>query len=154
MKKLIILISIGILSIFSCKKETPEIKKTTCFTKVDTIKPNSSIINKWVLVGYIDSLEVCHPDSIPEIYIEFIDSIEFRGFDGCNGYNGKYEILKPGEIHVLGVIGTTLYCIEPINFWEQKLLLGIRDSESYEINGEKLSIKNENGYKLVFKQII
>ncbi len=152
MKRLIVLISVILISIISCEKDKPEKEKTTCFTEIDTVKANSSIINKWSFVGYIDTTENCKPDSFPEINIEFIDSTVFRGFDGCNGYNGKYEILSDNKLHTIGVIGTTIFCAE-IYSWEIKFIDGLRYSKSYKIQGKRLWIDNENGYKLVFKQI-
>lgn len=106
------------------------------------------------MVGLIDTSEVCKPDSLPGLFVEFIDSSNFKGYDGCNGFEGYYNIFGNNSMNVRGVIGTLMFYGGPIYYWNKKLYHCLYDVKSIKIQVEKLSIQNTNGYISIQTKLI
>jgi len=95
----------------------------------------------WVLESYgePDSLNTVLEDS--EINITF-DSAEgtVNGSAGCNSYFGDYEV-KGNKLSLPGPIGSTLMsCGEEIDEQERQYLGALEVTESFKIEGDKLTI--------------
>ena len=105
----------------------------------------------WVLESYgePDSLKTVLEDT--EINITFdSDEGKVTGSAGCNGYFGEYEV-SGNKLSFPGPIGSTLMsCGEEIDEQEILYLSALEDTESFKIEGDKLTI-NCGQQVLVFK---
>ena len=76
---------------------------------------------------------------------------QLGGFNGCNGYGGEYT-LENGELRIAGdsLFQTLMACLDDIpNQIENQMMTGLREMESYEISGDRLTITYPGG-ELIF----
>ena len=76
---------------------------------------------------------------------------QLGGFNGCNSYGGEYT-LENGELRIAGdsLIQTLMACLDDIpNQLESQMMTGLREMESYEIKGDRLTITYPDG-ELIF----
>jgi len=76
---------------------------------------------------------------------------QLGGFNGCNSYGGEYT-LENGELRITGdsLIQTLMACLDDIpNQLESQMMTGLREMESYEIKGDRLTITYPDG-ELIF----
>ena len=99
--------------------------------------------SKWVLQSYGEPGNLTYVIADTEITAEFVSSEgTVKGSAGCNSYFGSYEV-EGSQLSIPGPIGATeMYCAEPegVMDQEQEYLATLQLAESYEINGDELTI--------------
>jgi heat shock protein HslJ len=76
---------------------------------------------------------------------------QLGGFNGCNSYGGEYT-LENGELRIDGdsLIQTLIACMDSIEGeLETQMMTGLRELQSYEISGNRLTITYPGG-ELIF----
>jgi heat shock protein HslJ len=76
---------------------------------------------------------------------------QLGGFNGCNSYGGSYT-LENGELHIDGdsLVQTLIACLDDTQSnLEAQMMTGLREMESYEIRGDRLTITYPGG-ELIF----
>ncbi len=96
---------------------------------------------KWALKSYGEPDNLT--DVIADTTAEFISAEgTVKGSAGCNSYFGSYQL--DGESLTIGPTGNTeMFCMDPegVMDQEQEYLTILQQAESYEIKGDKLTIK-------------
>jgi heat shock protein HslJ len=76
---------------------------------------------------------------------------QLGGFNGCNSYGGSYT-LENGELHIDGdsLVQTLMACLDDTQSeLESQMMTGLREMESYDITGDRLTITYPGG-ELIF----
>jgi len=106
----------------------------------------------WVLESYGEPGKLHAVLEDTEVTATF-DSVEGKvtGSAGCNNYFSGYEV-KDNELLIPGPIGATkMSCGEQIDKQEYEYLTTLETSESYQVEGDKLTITCGNNI-LIFKR--
>jgi len=100
----------------------------------------------WVLAAYRKTAPI--PGT--EITAAFRGG-QVTGNAGCNSYFGSYEA-QGGEISVGAVGSTEMACMDPEGVMEQELeyLKHLSDAQTYQIEGDRLTIYWDNHEALTF----
>jgi len=104
---------------------------------------SASITGTWRLVSYGD------PDNPTPAAPDVDTSIEFKdgqvnGNVGCNGFGGTYEI-DGDKIKFSDVVSTLMFCEGPVGDQESGTLAVLRDSATYVLDGDTLTITSADG---------
>jgi heat shock protein HslJ len=106
----------------------------------------------WVLKSYggPGDLKAVIPGHEPTLIFEK-ETKTFQGNGGVNGYGGDYK-LDGDKLTVSGLVHTLMASNDPaLNIQEMTFFNILNSAESYEINGEELTITGTEGI-LVFTQ--
>lgn len=154
--KVLIFLTIFLLSFLlnSCKKDS-YYKESSCF-QVNLFDANQyEIENNWIFLGFIDSKtqnEICKPESLKEMNIEFSNNNTFLANSSCNSLQGNYSISDPDSIKISNIMTTLVLCLDDIvREWEEKFLTGLKDATNYNITGNRLEIITKNDLNMILK---
>ena len=147
----ITIVIISLLFISSCEKETVTQAPVNCLEISQIDGPDKSLQNKWVLLGYSDSINHCVPGSLPEINIAFKDSNYFEGHGSCNSMFGNYNTTGNDSLAITDLIHTLADCLDDSrNAWEYTFFTTLSAASNFTIDGKMLTIGSANGKNLVF----
>lgn len=139
---------------YSCKKDSVY-KESSCF-QVNLFDANQyKIENNWILLGFLDTEtknEICKPESLKEMNIEFMNNNKFHANSSCNSIFGDYSISNPDSIKFTNMNTTLIFCInDTVREWEEKLWTGLKDATNFDITGNRLIIITKNDLDMVLK---
>jgi len=124
----------GLLVIAACAEDTSELEDI-----------------KWVLTDY--SVDGDTKSLLPDTRITVLfdsEDKEVTGSGGCNTYFGSYE-LDGNNLSIPGPIAVTeMWCGDEIGEQESAYLKMLQTAESYEVEGDKLTMYCEDAV-LIFK---
>ena len=103
---------------------------------------------KWVLTTLNDK-PIEKNDEGMDSFVEFVENASFKGFAGCNKFQGKYTV-KAGKLSCDKIGATKMEC-ENSNK-EQEFLKALEKSQNYKINNNELSITDSNKTIAIFEK--
>ena len=103
----------------------------------------ASIAGTWKLVSYGDPANPTPAASDVETSIEFKDG-QVNGNVGCNGFGGKYEV-DGDSIKFSEVMSTLMFCEGPVGDQELGTLAVLKESATYVLDGDTLTITSADG---------
>jgi heat shock protein HslJ len=109
---------------------------------------SASIAGTWSLVSY--GLPSSQTPAVPNVdtSIEFSSDGKFTGNVGCNGFGGNYK--RDGDkITFSAIMSTLMACQDPIGTQESSVLKSLRDTASFALNGDTLTITSGDGISSV-----
>jgi heat shock protein HslJ len=114
----------------------------------------SSLANShWRLVSYGESGSESPVLEGTDFTLQFEDSSQAGGNTGCNTFGARYEVSAGGRISITEITSTLMACNEEaLVEQESQVLDALRSAESFELNGESLSIHYKGGV-LIFSRI-
>ena len=103
----------------------------------------ASIAGTWKLVSYGDPANPT--PAVPDVdtSIEFKDG-QVNGNVGCNGFGGKYEV-EGDTITFSEVVSTLMFCEGPAGDQELATLAVLRETATYVLDGNTLTITSGDG---------
>jgi putative lipoprotein len=104
---------------------------------------------KWVLTSLNDK-PIEKNDEGMDSFVEFVEDASFKGFAGCNKFQGKYTV-KAGKISCVKIGATKMECENSNN--EQEFIKALEKSQQYKINNNELSLKDSNKTIAIFSKI-
>ena len=107
----------------------------------------ASIAGTWKLVSYGDPANPT--PAVPDVdtSIEFKDG-QVNGNVGCNGFGGTYEI-DGDKIKFSDVVSTLMFCEGPVGDQELGTLAVLRDSATFVLDGDTLTLTSADGNAMV-----
>jgi len=104
---------------------------------------STSIAGTWSLVSYGDAASQTPAAPDVDTSIEFKDG-QMSGNVGCNSFGGKYEV--DGEtVKFSEVMSTLMFCEGPVGDQETTSLNVLRETATFVLDGEQLTIKSADG---------
>ena len=103
----------------------------------------ASVAGTWKLVSYGDPANPTPAAPDIDASIEFKDG-QVTGNVGCNGFGGKYEV-DGNKIAFSEVVSTLMFCEGPAGDQELATLAVLRESATYILNGDTLTITSDDG---------
>jgi len=104
---------------------------------------SASITGTWRLVSYGDPANPTPAAADIDTSIEFKDG-QVTGNVGCNGFGGTYEV-DADKITFSDVVSTLMFCEGPAGDHELGTLAVLRDSATYVLDGDALTITSADG---------
>ena len=154
MKNLSILILVLLSFLISNCEKNSENKQTSCF-QLDLDDPTGyDLTNKWIFLGiiYQSRIELCKPENLKEMNIEFNDTNYFSGASACNSIFGNYYTSNPDSIIIERLLKTMIFCMnDTVREWEEKYCTGLRYATNFDILGNRLKIRTNASYDLIFR---
>jgi heat shock protein HslJ len=115
----------------------------TACARSNTAAPEGS----WKLVSYGDPANLTPAAPEVETSIELKDG-QVTGNVGCNGFGGKYEV-DGNTIKFSEVMSTLMFCEGPVGEQELGTLAVLRESATYVLDGDILTITSQDGSAVV-----
>ncbi|MCT4665018.1 MAG: META domain-containing protein [Flavobacteriales bacterium] len=145
MKKILILLVIASLTLFSCKTNEEKVSQTNSINKTEKNTESSSknqLENKqWMLTHFNEKkLELSLTDTPQMSFDANSKKIEGKGI--CNNFFGTYAI-NTNEIEFKGVGVTRMMC-PPSGLEEHKFFQIFDNKIKFEIKGNELYFKNSD----------
>ena len=103
----------------------------------------ASIEGTWQLVSYGDPASPTPAAPDIDTSIEFKDG-HMSGNVGCNGFGGNYE-LDGNNITFSDVVSTLMFCEGPAGDQESGTLAVLRESATYVLDGDTLTMTSQDG---------
>ena len=104
---------------------------------------SASIEGTWRLVSYGSATEQTPAAADIDTSIEFKDG-QVGGNVGCNGFGGKYEV--EGDAFIFSeVVSTLMFCEGPAGDQELATLAVLRETATYVLDGDTLTIISADG---------
>ena len=127
----------------------------SCEKSNNGIKLDSIIATKWALSKTIDNQkgEITNfPDQIDTFYLVFVQYGILDLPDYCNYSFGHYELPANDSLIISNVgPGTEKYCLPDLKMhWETLFINSLRESRTYSITNDQLTINCYSDYNLVF----
>lgn len=97
---------------------------------------------KW-MVETVHGKPASVPDGVQKPYIQVAADGVLTGFGGCNQLMGNAKV-DGGNVEFPTVGSTKMFC-EATQALERDLMAALRETKSYEANGDKLTLKGANG---------
>jgi heat shock protein HslJ len=108
---------------------------------------SASITGTWSLVSYGLASEQKPAAADVDTSIEFKDG-QMTGNVGCNGFGGKYEV-DGDKITFSEVMSTLMFCEGPVGDQELGTLAVLRESATYALDGDTLTITSADDNSMV-----
>lgn len=145
MKKLLILLALVSLSLFSCKTNEEKVSQTNSIKKAEKNTQSSSINQlenkQWILTYFYEKkLELSLTDTPQMSFDTHSKKIEGKGV--CNNFFGTYTV-ESNEIEFKGVGVTRMMC-PPSGLEEHKFFQIFDNKVKFEIKGNELYFKNSD----------
>ena len=108
---------------------------------------SESIAGTWSLASF--GAPASQTPAAPDVdtSIEFKDG-QMSGNVGCNGFGGKYEV--DGETIKFGdVVSTLMFCEGPIGDQETTTLNVLRETATFVLDGDRLTITSVDGSAVI-----
>jgi heat shock protein HslJ len=151
--KILILFFLPFL-VYSCEKVT-DTKQPSCFHIDLNDTTDYDIVNKWILLGFMENLlqnEDCKPENIKEMNIKFDNNNRFYANSSCNYLEGHYLTSEPDSIKIDSLMTTLIYCInDTVRDWEEKYMKGLNNATNFNIIGNSLKIKTKTDFDMIFR---
>jgi len=140
---------------FSCKKEaeTDSNLNNACLNFETSYTKKHTLSSDWHFIGFIkDNKTECKPSQINPMTISFSDTSTFSGTSSCNGFSGKHELFNQDSISVSELFSTLKFCTQEfVMNWEEVYLNGLKSASTYQIDGNRLTLKTKDHISLIFK---
>jgi heat shock protein HslJ len=107
----------------------------------------ASVEGTWKLVSYGDPANPTPAAPDIDTSIEFKDG-QVTGNVGCNGFGGKYEV-DGNKITFSEVASTLMFCEGPAGDQEFGTLAVLRESATYVLDGDMLTITSGDGSAVI-----
>jgi len=107
----------------------------------------ASVAGTWKLVSYGSASNQTPAVSDVDTSIEFKDG-QVNGNVGCNGFGGKYEV-DGDRITFSEVVSTLMFCEGPVGDQELGTLAVLRESATYVLDGDTLTLTSADGNAMV-----
>lgn len=108
---------------------------------------SASIEGTWRLVSYGSAPEQTPAAADIDTSIEFKDG-QVGGNVGCNGFGGKYEV--EGDIITFSeVVSTLMFCEGPAGDQELATLAVLRETATYVLDGDTLTLTAADGTAMI-----
>jgi heat shock protein HslJ len=107
----------------------------------------ASVGGTWKLVSYGDPANPTPAAPDIDTSIEFKDG-QVTGNVGCNGFGGKYEV-DGNTIKFSEVASTLMFCEGPAGDQELGTLAVLRESATYVLDGDSLTITSGDGSAVI-----
>jgi heat shock protein HslJ len=108
---------------------------------------SASVEGTWRLVSYGSATEQTPAAADIDTSIEFKDG-QVGGNVGCNGFGGKYEV--EGEaITFSEVVSTLMFCEGPAGDQELATLAVLRQTATYVLDGDTLTLTAADGTAMI-----
>jgi heat shock protein HslJ len=108
---------------------------------------SASVAGTWKLVSYGSASNQTPAVSDVDTSIEFKDG-QVNGNVGCNGFGGTYEI-DGDKIKFSDVVSTLMFCEGPVGDQELGTLAVLRESATYVLDGDTLTLTSADGNAMV-----
>ena len=108
---------------------------------------SASVTGTWRLVSYGPVAEQKPAAADVETSIEINDG-KVAGNVGCNGFGGSYE-LDETTIKFSDVMSTLMFCEGEVGDQELATLAVLRDSASYVLDGDSLTLTSADGTAMI-----
>jgi heat shock protein HslJ len=103
----------------------------------------ASVEGAWKLVSYGDPANPTPAAPDIDASIEIKDG-QVTGNVGCNGFGGKYKV-DGNKITFSEVVSTLMFCEGPAGAQESATLAVLRESATYVLDGDTLTITSGDG---------
>jgi len=107
----------------------------------------ASVEGTWKLVSYGDPANPTPAAPDIDASIEFKDG-QVTGNVGCNGFGGQYEV-DGNKITFSEVVSTLMFCEGPAGDQESATLAVLRESATYVLDGDTLTITSGDGNTVI-----
>ena len=107
----------------------------------------ASVTGTWKLGSYGDAANLTPAAADVDTAIEFKDG-QVAGNVGCNGFGGKYEV-DGDTITFSEVVSTLMFCEGPAGDQELGTLAVLRESATYVLDGDTLTLTSADGTAMV-----
>lgn len=107
----------------------------------------ASVAGTWKLVAFGSASNQTPAVSDVDTSIEFKDG-QVNGNVGCNGFGGKYEV-DGDRITFSEVVSTLMFCEGPVGDQELGTLAVLRDSATFVLDGDALTLTSADGNAMV-----
>lgn len=104
---------------------------------------SASVTGTWKLVSYGSASEQKPAVADVDTSIEFKEG-QVTGNVGCNGFGGKYEV-NGDQITFSEVVSTLMFCEGPVGDQELATLAVLRESSTYVLEGDTLTVISADG---------
>jgi heat shock protein HslJ len=108
---------------------------------------SASIEGTWRLVSYGSPTEQTPAAADIDTSIEFNDG-QVSGNVGCNGFGGQYEV-EGDKITFSDMVSTLMFCEGPAGDQESATLAVLRDSATYVLDGNTLTITSADATTMI-----
>lgn len=147
--------TIGIATILvGCESTQPASSgiQKLCSQTVDMDVEDLGLVGTWDFRGEGSSMAManCVPAALRKMSIQFKEGGRLDGTSSCNSLTANYSSAG-NTIQVTGVGVTEMMCTpENVMRWENLFVSGIEGAKAYEIVGNCLHLKTNNGRDLFF----
>lgn len=104
---------------------------------------SASVTGTWKLVSYGSASEQKPAVADVDTSIEFKED-QVTGNVGCNGFGGKYEV-NGDQITFSEVVSTLMFCEGPVGDQELATLAVLKESATYVLEGDTLTVTSADG---------
>ena len=108
---------------------------------------SASLEGAWKLVSYGDPANPTAAAPDVDTSVEFKDG-QVTGNVGCNSFGGKYEV-DGNEVTFSEVMSTLMFCEGPVGDQETATLNVLRETATFALNGDTLSITSQDSSTVV-----
>lgn len=110
---------------------------------------------KWIFVG-LNNGDTKTYETVPEdlsgMNISFDSAHHFQAASSCNTLYGSFVVSDQQSIRIDSLSMTKMFCIDSLQTtWEDKYIAGLKNSSSFEIRKDTLSIKTGATSEMIFK---
>jgi heat shock protein HslJ len=108
---------------------------------------STELTGDWQLVSYGNPASPTPAAPDVDTVIEFTDG-QISGNVGCNGFGGRYSV-KGGSLTFTEMISTLMFCEGPVGDQETATLSVLRDTATFLLDGDTLTITSADGSSVV-----
>ncbi|MCC6251651.1 MAG: META domain-containing protein [Bacteroidia bacterium] len=120
---------------------------TTFFLHAQNNKNTAFTDTQWNLTNLNEKVINANDEGVKS-FIVFLPDNTFKGFSGCNRFQGTYKITK-NKIKLSSIGLTKMFCEKDNN--ERELIKALEKATSFKVNNNQLVLKGKRHINILFE---